>query len=155
MYPISNDFIPNLKKFYVIQYQDIRHQHIHNAIFGRASQPYHFSFCKVKEGNYLLVRQKDERVLCFDGESLSMNFMHDTIHAVMVKPIKIREGAYALQVQNQSLAEKYICYDGYVLHEYYIGLSEVNSVEDAAIWTIGEVPNINNSVINCMEFALN
>lgn len=141
-------------KRYNIQYKNQSYRKIYNAIFGRANKPYAFRFLEITPNNYLLVREKDNLILCTCEGELSLSTSFEKHTPLIIQPIEVKKGFFALVVQNQS-PQQYICYDGYVLHEYYAGLKTVNSLLEAAVWSIQEVQNISPSIIENHHFSLN
>ncbi|MGB0932306.1 MAG: hypothetical protein ACPGVB_16110 [Chitinophagales bacterium] len=99
---------------------------------------YHFSFFKIEEDGYLLTRSEDRKVLFWNNEYLEMDTIDKGTTPVIIKPVEVQKGVYALSVQNQK-KQQYICFDGYVLHNYYISLKVVDFIEDAAMWRIEQV----------------
>ncbi len=140
-----NSFSPSHSKLYTIQYNNKSYKNIHNAIFGRASKPYRFNFFKTGEGEYFLTRYEDRKVLCIGKEGLEMHSSIKGKKLAKVKFIKVSKNTYALSVQNQE-TQKYITYNGYVMHEYYVGLEVSDSIIDLGIWTINEISQIHLSV---------
>ena len=156
-----DNFVPDISKLYTIRHHNKNYQNLYNAIFGRANKPYPFAFLKIAENHYLLSRYEDNQILCFDhnGE-LKMSGGSTDFSALIVNPMKGKQEAYALSIKNQQL-QGYICYDGLVLHEYYIKWKATTSINEAAIWSISEVPNAQlssaetSNIKNCKHFALN
>jgi len=154
MYSISDNIILNPSKLYTIQYHHKNYQNVHNAIFGRASKPYPFRFLKINTKGYVLARNTDDLILCIDEGELCMSISFGKCAPLIIQPIKVKKRTFVLSVQNQS-NQQYIDYDAYVLHEYYVGLKTMNSVEDAAIWAIHEVENESLPIIKNNYFSLN
>ncbi len=146
MHAISDTITLNPSKLYTIQYTHESYQNVHNGIFGRASKPYPFRFLKIDTNSYLLVRDKDGLVICMEEGELSLSTSLEKCVPLIIQPVKVKNGTFALSVLNQP-NQQYICYDDYVLHEYYVGLKTVDSVVDAAIWSIQEVENELLSII--------
>lgn len=144
----------SMPKLYSIQYNYKNYYKIYNAIFGRANAPFTFRFLEVTPNNYLLVRVKDNLILCIcEGElGLSASFQEHT--PLIIQPIEVKEGIFVLAVQNQS-SQRYICYDGYVLHQYYVGLKTVDYIEDAAIWSIQEAEKPLSQILQKNHFSVN
>ncbi|MGB1243328.1 MAG: hypothetical protein ACPG49_12445 [Chitinophagales bacterium] len=141
---------PNSSKLYSIQCDKSNFRNVHNAILGNARQPYHFRFWEIAEGSYLLVRYKDGLVICCNDEELEMRTTFAP-NCILVRPIEVKEGLYALAVRNQGV-QKYICCNGFVLNEYFISLEVVNSIEEAAIWKIQEVSKISLPTAEYFQF---
>lgn len=131
-------YYPSTSKLYSIQYNNPSHHKIYNAILGRANEPYAFRFLEVIPNSYLLVREKDKLVLCMTEEGTTMCSLHGSFSPLLLQPIQVKSGEYAILTKNQS-PQQYLCYDGYVLHSYYIGLKELNTLEEASMWTIKEL----------------
>ncbi|MGB1242638.1 MAG: hypothetical protein ACPG49_08955 [Chitinophagales bacterium] len=51
---IPTVFTPKPSKLYTIQYHHPNHCNIHNAVFGRAKNPYAFRFLQIAKATYLL-----------------------------------------------------------------------------------------------------
>ncbi|MFK7906600.1 MAG: hypothetical protein AB8B69_15825 [Chitinophagales bacterium] len=138
-----NNFSPDCSKLYTIEYNNKNYRNIHNAIFGRASEPYRFGLFKMGE-SYVLARYKDGKVLCIGEEGLEMRSSTQSVQPAMIQFMKVSKNTYALSIQNQGV-QKYLAYEGYVLNEYYVGLQVSDSVTDLGVWSINEIPSVNLS----------
>lgn len=140
-----NSFSPDCSKLYTIHYNNKNHRNTHNAIFGRASKPYRFGFFRIAEDEYILTRYEDKKVLCIGEEGLEMHSLIRSKKPARIKFIKVDKRTYALSIQNEGI-QKYITYDGFVFHEYYLGLQASDSILDLGIWILNEVSHIQQPI---------